>query len=91
MPNQRSILYVFLIIITGSIIGSLFGEIIASFIPEGTVKDFFLLKTTIGWGADINNWVKLGVFRFKTGLFIDFNVVSLLGMFVAWYFLRYFK
>ena len=91
MANQRSILYIFLIILTGSIIGSVFGGLAASIIPEGTVRDFFLLKTTIGWGANIDNWVRLGVFRFKTGLFIDFNVVSLLGMFVAWYFLRYFR
>ena len=91
MNNKRSILFVFLIILTGSVIGAVFGEIIALSIPEGTVKDFFLLKTTIGWGADVNNWVTLGVFRFKTGLFIDFNVVSLLGMFVGWYFLRYFR
>ena len=27
----------------------------------------------------------------KTGLFIDISVVSLLGMIIAWYFLRYFK
>jgi hypothetical protein len=31
------------------------------------------------------------IFRFKTGLFLDISVTSILGLGVAWYFLRYFK
>ncbi len=52
---------------------------------------FFLTSHSIGWGMRPDNWVDFFVLRFKTGLFFDISVVSLLGIAISWYFLRYFK
>ena len=89
--QKRSIGFIFLVLFIGVICGSILSQFIGSFFPEGVVKEFFLTSNSIGWGNNPNNWIDLFVIRFKTGLFIDINVVSSLGMVIAWYFLRYFK
>tara|TARA_B100002051_G_C16375500_1_gene457888 strand:+ start:64 stop:267 length:204 start_codon:yes stop_codon:yes gene_type:complete len=53
--------------------------------------NFFLLTHSLGFGASSNNWVELGFLRFKLGFFFDLSIVSILGLFVSWYLLRYFK
>ena len=58
---------------------------------EGVVKDFFLTSNSIGWGINPNNWIDLFIIRIKTGFFIDISVVSILGMGISWYYLKYFK
>ena len=89
--QKRSISFIFLVLLFGVIVGSIFSQFIGAFFPEGVVKDFFLTSNSIGWGIKPDNWIDLFVIRFKTGLFIDINVASFLGMVIAWYFLRYFK
>ena len=75
----------------GALIGTLLGELLGMLLPVGVVKDFFLTSRSIGWGIQSNNWIDLFIIRFKSGLFIDISVVSLLGMAISWYYLRYFK
>ena len=89
--KKRSLGFIFLILFFGVIVGSIFSQLITIFIPEGVVKDFFLNSNSIGWGISPNNWIDLFVIRFKTGFFIDVSVISIIGLGVAWYFLRYFK
>ena len=89
--QKRSISFIFLILFIGVIIGSILSQFIGAFFPPGVVKEFFLTSTSIGWGIHPENWVDLFVIRFKTGLFIDISVVSILGMGFSWYLLRYFK
>ena len=89
--QQRSIAFIFLVLFIGVITTTILGQLIGGILPEGVVKEFFLTSRSIGWGSQENNWTDLFVIRFKTGLFIDINVVSFLGMVIAWYFLRYFK
>jgi len=89
--QKRSLGFIFLILFFGVIIGSIFSQLVAIVIPEGVVKDFFLNSNSIGWGISPNNWIDLFVIRFKTGFFIDISVISIIGLGVAWYFLRYFK
>ena len=38
-----------------------------------------------------NNWFEFGFIRFKTGLFFEISVLSILGFIISWYILRYFK
>ena len=91
-PNRRrSILFIFLVLFFGVIAGSALSQFIAAFFPAGVVKDFFLTSNSIGWGINPNNWIDLYVIRLKTGFFVDISVVSILGMGISWYFLRYFK
>ena len=89
--HKRSISFIFLVLFFGVIVGSLLSQFIGTFFPQGVVKDFFLTSNSIGWGIRTDNWVDLFVVRFKTGFFVDISVVSVLGLGISWYFLRYFK
>ena len=89
--QKRSISFIFLVLLFGVIAGSILSQFISAFFPEGVVKDFFLTSNSIGWGINPNNWIDLFVIRIKTGFFVDISVVSILGMGISWYFLRYFK
>ena len=89
--QKRSISFILLVLLFGVIVGSIFSQFIGAFFPEGVVKDFFLTSNSIGWGINPNNWIDLFIIRIKTGFFVDISVVSILGMGVSWYFLRYFK
>ena len=89
--QKRSISFIFLILFIGIVTSSILSQLIGGILPEGVVREFFLTTRSIGWGIQPDNWVDLFVVRFKTGMFIDISVVSLLGMVIAWYFLRYFK
>ena len=89
--HQRSIMFIFIVIFFGAISGSILSQFIGALFPAGVVKDFFLTSMSIGWGGNPDNWVNLLVVRFKTGFFVDISVVSVLGMSMSWYFLRYFK
>ena len=89
--QKRTISFIFLVLFIGIITGSILSQLVGGILPEGVVKDFFLTSRSIGWGIQPDNWIDLYVIRFKTGLFIDISVVSILGMGISWYFLRYFK
>ena len=89
--QKRSISFIFLVLFFGVISGSILSQFIGAFFPLGVVKDFFLTSTSIGWGIHADNWIDLFVIRFKTGFIVDISVVSILGMGISWYFLRYFK
>ena len=89
--QKRSISFIFLVLLFGVIVGSVLSQFIGAVFPEGVVKDFFLTSNSIGWGINPNNWIDLFVIRIKTGFFVDISVVSILGMGISWYFLRYFK
>ena len=89
--QKRSISFIFLVLFFGVIAGSILSQFIAAIFPPGVVKDFFLTSTSIGWGIRPDNWIDLLVIRFKMGFFVDISVVSILGIGISWYFLRYFK
>jgi hypothetical protein len=89
--QKRSIAFIFLILFIGIITSTILGQMIGGILPDGVVKEFFLTSRSIGWGSQPDNWFDLYVFRFKTGMFVDISVVSLIGMVISWYFLRYFK
>jgi len=89
--KKNSLAFIFFIFIIGMLLGTILSMLVASLFPEGVIRDFFLIKKSIGWGATSNNWVEIGFFRFKTGLFLDLSILSILGFFISWYLLRYFK
>ena len=91
MIRKRSISFIFLSLFFGVIIGSIVSQFMGMLLPAGVVKEFLLTSKSIGWGLNSNNWVDLLVIRFKTGLYIDISVVSIIGLGISWYFLRYFK
>ena len=88
MYRKRNLSYILLIIISGAAIGTALSILISFIVPEGVVKDFFLTSKPLGWDPFTMN---LQIFTVTTGFTIDISIVSILGMLVAWYFLRYFK
>ena len=89
--QKRSVGFIFLVLFFGIITGTILSQLIGVVLPDGVVRDFFLMSKSIGWGIQPNNWVDLTIIRFKTGLFVDISVVSIFGMGISWYFLRYLK
>ena len=88
-PNRKwPVSFVFLIITMGSILGTILSQIVAKAVPEGVVREFFLTSRPIGWDPFTLN---LQTITFTSGFTIDISVASIIGMAVAWYFLRYFK
>ena len=86
--NKRNMKFIFLVLFFGVIIGSVVTNFIGFMLPKGVVQDFFLMHTTIGWQPFTINFQ---VIKFTTGFSFDISVASLIGLFLSWYFLRYFK
>ena len=74
--------------ICGAIISSSLGLMISYIVPDGVVKDFFLLSKLIGWEPFS---IDLFIMSMTLGMHINISVLSIIGMFISWYFLRYFK
>ncbi len=79
------------VILLGGVISTAFSMFVGLIIPEGVVRDFFILSKSFGFGQNPNNWVNLGPLRFKLGFFFDVSILSVIGIIVSWYILRYFK
>ena len=88
MRKKNHYFFLLLIIICGALISSSLGLLVSYILPNGVVKDFFLLSKMIGWDPFI---LDLYIINFTLGLKINISVLSILGMFISWYFLRYFK
>lgn len=88
--NKRSIIIVLTILLFGCIVGTGLSQLFSIILPDGVVKQFFLQTTPIGWGSS-DAWIDFNIIKFKSGLYIDVSVLSLIGMMISWYFLRYFR
>ena len=88
---KKSIYFILSVMLLGCIISSAFSMFIGYIIPDGVVRDFFILSQSFGFGQNPNNWINLGPLRFKLGLFFDVSILSIIGIFISWYILRYFK
>ena len=72
----------------GAILGTLVGEILGLILPEGVVKQFFLLSKTISVGPGTLNIILL---KLTLGISITLNVISLIGIAIAYYLLRWWR
>ena len=94
--KKRSWTYITLGLFTGALIGSLIGSLLGWILPEGVVKDFFLLGVSFDLAGLAGNEsgvivLDLIIITFKFGLSIAFNFTSLIGLATAYYFLRFFR
>ncbi len=80
--------FVFLILFIGAVVGTILSQGVAYALPEGVVKQFFLTSKPLGWDPFTLN---LQFLTLTTGFTVEISVVSIIGMAVAWYFLRYFR
>jgi len=86
--QKRSLGLIFIILIFGAVIGTILGDLLALLLPEGVVKQFFLQSVSLGISPMTLDFV-VGTVTF--GLRVKFNISSVLGLAVAYYFLRYFR
>ena len=86
--NRRTIKFIFLTLFFGVISGSIISMFIGFILPPGVVKDFFLMSQELGWQRTTLNF---GVIKITTGFIFSLSVCSLIGLFISWYFLRYFR
>ena len=80
-------------ILCGAMIGTLLGNIFMFLLPESAVKDFFLTSIfEFGFGSlDGTPIIDLEMFAINFGIFLRFNVCSIIGFSVAYYLLKYFR
>lgn len=79
---------VFMTLIIGAALGTILGDLVALTLPEGVVKQFFL--QSVSWGVSPVT-VDLLVGSVTFGMRLKFSVSSIIGLGVAYYFLRYFR
>ena len=89
--QKKNLFFILVVVFIGCIMGTALSMFISLVIPDGVVKDFFILSKSFGFGHNANNWLVVGPLRFKMGLFFDVSILSILGIFISWYILRYFK
>tara|TARA_Y100000739_G_C20257457_1_gene306143 strand:- start:233 stop:499 length:267 start_codon:yes stop_codon:yes gene_type:complete len=87
--RKQSAKFIFLIIFLGCVLATSFSLFVSLIIPEGVVRDFFILSYPLGF--DLPDWFDLGPLKFKAGFKFDISILSVLGIFISWYILRYFK
>lgn len=87
MPRKRLSVYL-LVLIIGMLIGGYFGEVLVTVMPDGVAKDFFLTSVVGNFGPVS---VDLLIVALTLGpLMVKVNLVSVLGLFVAYYLFRSF-
>ncbi len=91
IKDTKSILFVGIVLLFGCIIGSILTELFIYILPTGVVKEFFTNTWRIlGWGNE-NGWIDFNIIKFRFDVYIKVSVLSLIGMMISWYFLRYFR
>jgi len=78
---------VILIVIVGGLVGSAFGELIGRILPDGPVKNFFLNAISVGFRTF---HLDLSIFTIDFGLILRLNIISIIGMILFAYLLRWF-
>ncbi|MFH1069903.1 MAG: DUF4321 domain-containing protein [Candidatus Glassbacteria bacterium] len=87
MQRKRFSVYLIVIII-GMLVGGYLGEMLATFMPDGVAKDFFLTSIKGEFGPVSIN---LLIIALTFGpLVMKINLVAILGMFVVFYLFRSF-
>ena len=84
--RKKSIGWILVIILIGAFIGTALGEILAYILPEGVVKEFFLRAATFSLGPGTLNLV---ILTLTFGFSFKINVVSIIGIIIIAYFLRW--
>ena len=94
--NKRTLGFIFIVLFSGAVIGSVLGELIGWMMPDGVVKQFFLTGIELDLaglsGFDSGVMVlNLIVLTLKFGLSVSLNFIGVVGLATAYYFLRYFR
>ena len=85
-----------IILFFGTMLGSIFGELIGWILPESVVKQFFLKSIDFSLGGLMGNdsgVINLNfiMISLQFGMKLTLNFCSIIGFSAAYYFLRYFR
>ncbi len=89
MQHQRKQFAVYcIVLITGMLLGGYMGEFLSTIMPDGVAKDFFL-TSVVGKFGPVS--IDLILIALTVGpLVLKINLVSVLGLFAAFYIFRSF-
>ena len=86
---RKSMGTVLLTLTLGILIGAIFSELIALFLNEGSVAEQLFVKH-IKFGPEVTHW-NLVIIDLTFGFEIHFNLMSVIGVFVASQMLRWYR
>lgn len=83
--SRRLGLTIFIIVMGGIVFGA-FGEFLGFIIPDGTVKTVFLKNIWVGFSPITIN---LHIVSFTIGFHLKFNIISVIGIILFAYILKW--
>ena len=88
MLKKFSFGWIILTLCLGAIIGSALGQLIALTLPQGVVHDFFTRAASAGLAPTT---IDLAMFSVTIGFTIKVNIIGIIGIAIAAYFLRWYR
>lgn len=88
LPSKRGIGLIAVVFLLGAMGGTLVGELLGLVLPEGVVRDSFLQSVEAKVGPATLDAV---MFTVTVGFSYKINAISIIGIGVAYYFLRWFR
>lgn len=86
---KKSLGTVVLTLTLGVLIGAIFSEVIGLFLSEGSVAEQLFVRY-ISFGPEVTHW-NLVIIDLTFGFEIHFNLMSVIGVFVASQMLRWYR
>ena len=86
---RKSLGTVVLTLMLGILVGALFSEVIGLFLSEGSVAEQLFVRY-IEFGPEVSHW-DLVIIDLTFGFQIHFNLMSVIGVFVASQMLRWYR
>ena len=93
--KQRSLKLIFIMTFFGCILGTLLNKFCEVLIPKETVISGLFKTYTITLIPEMTSQsgklIDLGILKFGLSFSFDIGFLSIFGILIAWYFLRYFR
>ena len=86
---QKSLGTVILTLILGVLVGAIISEVIGLFLSEGSVAEQLFVRY-ISFGPEVTHW-NLVIIDLTFGFEIHFNLMSVIGVFIASQMLRWYR
>jgi hypothetical protein len=80
MPAGKSLLKGFIIVVIGALLGTMVGELLGAYLPDGAVKNFFLKSIRFGLEPAT---LDLHILTLTFGLLLKINVLTVIGVIAA--------
>ena len=89
--KSRSIRLILLISFFGCLIGTILNKIFIFILPKDTIISRFFIDSTTIITLPENFEINLGIIKTGFSFQFEIGVLSVIGILVSWYFLRYFR